>query len=85
MGKMLNTPQRFAVEGTGTFGLAALAGRSADGKTVQVFISNYAIPSSVLSAPHSAPDTSKERFLAPCAGIVYRDNAGYNLVVGNLP
>jgi len=85
MGKMLDTPRRLAIAGADTFGLAALAGRSADGKTVHIFISNYAIPSSVLSTPHSAPDASKERFLAPRAGIVYRDNAGYNLAVDNLP
>src|SRR5271166_749041 len=44
MGKMLDTPQRLSVEGADTFGFAALAGRSADGKTIQILISNYAIP-----------------------------------------
>jgi hypothetical protein len=40
MGKILDTPQRLAVEGTDTFGFAALAGRSTDGNTVQILISN---------------------------------------------
>ena len=96
MGRMLDTPQRFAVEGADTFGLAALAGRSADGKTVQVFIGNYAIPAGFaekkMPAPADAappppppPDAKKERSLAPRTDIVYRDNAGYNLAIDNLP
>ena len=96
MGKMLDTPQRFAVEGTDTFGFAALAGRSADGKTVQILISNYAIPTgfkpNIMQIPPEAlkalpalPDFSKLKFLPPRTDIVYRDNAGYNLTITNLP
>jgi len=44
MGKMLDTPQRLSVAGTDTLGFAALAGRSIEGNTVQIFMSNYAIP-----------------------------------------
>jgi hypothetical protein len=96
MGEMLNTPQRLRVEGTDTFGLAALAGRSADGNTVQVFISNYAIPAgykpnympmpaAVLEQlpPHSG--AAPEKGLARRTDIVYRDNVGYNLLIANLP
>jgi xylan 1,4-beta-xylosidase len=95
MGKMLDTPQRFAVQGTDTFGLAALAGRSADGKMMQILISNYAIPAGfkvvdmqlpadvVKSAP--VPDFSKFKFLPKRTDIVYRDNAGYNLTIDHLP
>ena len=95
MGKMLNTPQRFAVQGTDTFGLAALAGRSADGKKVQILISNYAIPAGfkavemplpadvAKSAP--VPDFSKFKFLPKRTDIVYRDNAGYSLTIEHLP
>jgi hypothetical protein len=76
MGKMLETPQRLAVEGTDTFGFAALAGRSADGKMVQIIVSNYAIPASF---------KSRKTILPGRANIVYRDNAGYNLAIDNLP
>lgn len=95
MGKMQETPHRLAVEGADTFGFAALAGRSADGKRVQVFISNYAIPAGFkdkgmpmpadVALPPPAPDAKPERWLAGRTDIVYRDNAGYNLAVANLP
>jgi len=76
MGKMLETPKRLAAEGTDTFGFAALAGRSADDKTVQIFISNYAI---------SPGFTGKKTRLPRRTDIVYRNNSGYNLAVDNLP
>ena len=44
MGQMLAAPMRVAVTGADTFGFALLAGKSEDGKTVQVLISNYAKP-----------------------------------------
>ncbi len=80
LGQMLDTPRRLAVTGTDTFGFAALAGRSADEKTVQVLISNYAIPASF--TPRPAPPS---RELPLRTDIVYRDNAGYNLAIDNLP
>jgi hypothetical protein len=76
MGKMLETPQRLAVEGADTFGFAALAGRSTDGKTVQIFISNYAISPGFIG---------KNKRLPRRTNIVYRDNAGYDLAIDNLP
>jgi hypothetical protein len=76
MGKMLETPQRLAVAGADTFGFATLAGRSADGKTVQIFISNYAISPGFIG---------KNKRLPRRTDIVYRDNAGYNLAIANLP
>jgi len=96
MGKMQDTPQRLAVEGTDTFGFAALAGRSTDGKTVQIIISNYAIPAGfkphimqmppeLLKASPPQPDFSKMKLLPPRTDIVYRDNAGYSLTINNLP
>jgi len=95
MGKMLDTPQRLPVEGADTFGFAALAGCSTDGNTIQILISNYAIPEGfkakdmpmpadvLKTAP--VPDFSKFRFLSKRTDIVYRDNAGYNLTVNHLP
>jgi len=90
MGKMPDTPQRLAVEGTDTFGFAALAGRSTDDKTVQIFIANYAIPDRLLAKMHTAasaqtPDRRGRIWLPHRTDIVYRDNAGYDLTVSNLP
>ncbi len=96
MGEMLDTPQRLAVEGTDTFGFAALAGRTVDGNTVQILISNYAIPPNykpdlmpmppeLQKAAPPMPDMSKVKFLPVRTDIVYRDNRGYNLTVRNLP
>ncbi len=96
MGKMLDTPQRLSVEGTDTFGFATLAGRSADGNTVQILISNYAIPAGfkphpmqmppeALKAAGPQPDFSKFKFLPTRTDIIYRDNVGYNLTIDNLP
>ncbi len=96
MGKMLDTPQRVLVEGADTFGLAIFAGRSADGNTVQILISNYAVPAGfkphpmqmppeALKAAGPQPDFSKFQFLPMRTDIVYRDNAGYNLTIDNLP
>jgi len=97
MGKMQDTPQRLAVEGTDTFGFATLAGRSTDGDTIQIIISNYAVPAGF--KPHAMqmppdllkklspppPDFSQMKLLPPRTDIVYRDNAGYDLTIKNLP
>jgi len=96
MGNMQDTPQRLSVAGADTFGYATIAGRSADGNTVQVLISNYAIPAGfkpdimqmppeLVKASPPQPDSSKSKVLPPRADIVYRDNAGYNLTINNLP
>lgn len=97
MGRMLDAPRRIAVEGHDTFGFAALAGRSADDKTVQVFISNYAIPAGYKPKDMHVPaelrdpaapsqwDEHKYKLLPNRTDIVYRDNAGYCLTIKNLP
>ena len=106
MGEMLDTPKRLAVEGPDTIGFAALAGRSADGKKVQILISNYEIPAGykakdmILSteleemakkikaeeAAHPKPTQPEPvNELPQRTGLVYKDNAGYNLSVNNLP
>lgn len=96
MARMLDTPQRLTVQGADTFGFAAIAGRSADGNTVQVLISNYSIPAGfkphMLQVPPESikagpllPDFSKLKFLPPRANVIYRDNAGYRLMIDNLP
>src|SRR5271169_4959239 len=96
MGKMQETPQRLSVAGADSFGFATIAGRSADGNTVQILISNYAIPAGfkpdimqlppeLLKALPPQPDSSESKTLPQRTDIVYRDNAGYNLTVNNLP
>ena len=96
MGKMLDTPKRIAVSGTDTFGFAALAGRSADDKTVQILVSNYAIPVGYKAkempmpaelADPGAPkwDDTKYKYLPNRTDIVYHDNAGYCLTISHLP
>lgn len=94
-GKMLDSPKRLRVTGTDTIGFSAIAGRSEDGRTVQIFISNYAIPAGY--RPHSfgmppeiqkmgtpLPDFSKVKFLPSRTDVVYRNNAGYNLTINHL-
>ena len=94
--KMLDSLRRLLVTGADIFGFSVIAGRSEDGKSVEVFISNYAIPAGY--KPHTfgmpselqkmgrpLPDFSKVKFLPPRTDIVYRNNAGYNLTISNLP
>jgi xylan 1,4-beta-xylosidase len=96
MQKMQDTPRRLRVRGDDTFGFAVLAGRSMDGNTVQILISNYAIPAGYKPHPlqmpedlvktgPSLPDFSKLKFLPVRKDIVYHDNAGYDLRIDNLP
>jgi hypothetical protein len=94
MGQMQDTPKRLAVSGTDIFGYAALAGRSADGKTVQILISNYAIPAGYkpkhMQRPADPPPPVNPPPPPPSelplrTDIVYHDNAGYNLAIDNLP
>ena len=93
---MLDSLRRLLVTGADIFGFSVIAGRSEDGKSVQVFISNYAIPTGY--KPHTfgmpselqkmgrpLPDFSKVKFLPPRTDIVYRNNAGYKLTISNLP
>ena len=100
-GLMLDTPARLKVAGADTNGFAVLAGRSADGKRVQILIDNYQIP-----AQHIPPifrmmqkmkeqglamdtgnpiDLASFKFLTNRTGIVYSDNKGYALTINNLP
>jgi xylan 1,4-beta-xylosidase len=96
MGQMLDTPKRLAVEGADTFGFATIAGESADGKTVQIFISNYAIPAGYKPGTMEMPselkdadtpdwDAAKYKMLPVRNDIVYKDNAGYDLAIQHLP
>jgi hypothetical protein len=88
MGQILDTPRRLAVTGTDSIGFAAVAGRSVDDRTVQILISNYAIPKGYkpkeVHRPGDPPPPRSSEVSSP-TGVVYHDNSGYNLTVGNLP
>jgi len=79
---LTDTPERLAVVGADNLWFAVLAGRSADGTSVQVLISNYEIPQAY-----------RDRFLgtATRAGLPQRegircdDNRGFHLTIRRLP
>jgi xylan 1,4-beta-xylosidase len=86
MAAMLDTPERLNLSGGDTLGFAALAGRSADGRTVQVLISKYQIPRDY--KPHDMPppaavqaalnvDFSSFKMLPRRTGIRNENNGGY--------
>jgi hypothetical protein len=81
---MLKTPQRLAVAGADTIGFAVLAGRSQDGRTVQVLISNYEIPD-LGGGPPVALRPPNVPVLESRLGIHYANNQGYSLRLRNLP
>jgi hypothetical protein len=88
MGRMATTPQRLAVQGGDDKGFAIQAGRSTDGKTIQVLISNYEIPVDQRT-PRTGPDklTLPTIFtfdLLPRRAVSYAGNKGYALRIGGL-
>jgi xylan 1,4-beta-xylosidase len=94
MGEMKKTPERIAATGGDDEGFAVLAGKSEDGRTVQILISNYQVPANykgnVMVPPPeffvgaTLPDMSKVK-LPPNRNIAYKNNAGYDLTIQNLP
>ncbi len=82
-GRMLDTRERIAVNGDDTYGFAVLAGRSTDGRTVQVLISNYEILEPQFPPKQTAAPGSHG--LARRKGYRYENNRGYELTVNNLP
>lgn len=89
LGRMKETPLRLRVQGADLNGFAVIAGRSADGRLIQVLISNYQIPARFLG-PRTGddvlhvPPVFDVRLLAR-RSITYRHNAGYDLTIGHLP
>src|SRR5262249_12661835 len=82
------TPLRLKVRGADLNGFAVEAAKSADGRTLQVLLSNYQIPSQFLG-PRQAedvlhvPPVFNVRLLAR-RSISYRNNGGYDLTIDNL-
>ena len=89
LGRLKDTPYRLKVHGADLNGFAVEAARSADGRTVQVLLSNYQIPSEFLG-PRAAddvlhvPPVFDVRLLAR-RSIAYRNNSGYDLTIDHLP
>ena len=87
LGKMKDTPVRLAVKGDDKNGFAVQAGKSADGKRVNIIISNYEVPES-LRGPRPAGDhISGGGFkinLLPRRTLSYQQNDGFDLRVTGL-
>ena len=88
LGRMKDTPIRLATQGADADGLAVQAGRSKNGKTLQVLISNYQIPAAFLG-PRKGEDvlrmgTEFEVKLLQRRSVTYRSNGGYDLTIDHL-
>jgi hypothetical protein len=89
LGRMKDTPIRLEVSGADTNGLAVQAGRSEDGRTVTIVISNYEVPAS-LRGPRPGGDKLTgipeigQLNLLPRRDIDYLDNAGFALSITGL-
>lgn len=88
LGTMKDTPLRLKVDGGDEDGFAVQAGRSSDGRTLQVLIANYQIPAQYLGR-RKGEDVlripgSFEVTLLPRRDVAYRNNEGYDLTIGRL-
>lgn len=89
LGRMKDTPLELRVRGADSCGFAVEAGRSADGRTIQVLLSNYQIP-----AKYVGPRAGRNALIVPHQyevalldrrPVVYGANGGYDLTVSHLP
>ncbi len=88
LGRMKDTPYLLDAVGADENGFAVQAGRTTDGDTVQVLISNYEIPAQFIG-PRKGPDvlTVGTQFsvdLLPRRTVSYTDNRGYDLTIDHL-
>lgn len=89
LGRLKHTPVRLDTRGADTKGFAVQAGRSEDGATVTVVISNYEVPAS-LRGPRPGGDTISgipdigDLHLLPRRDLDYSDNQGFALTVSGL-
>jgi hypothetical protein len=89
LGRLKDTPLRLRVKGADLNGFAVEAVRSADGRTVQILLSNYQIPREFLGPRATddvlhVPPAFDVRLLAR-RSIAYRNNSGYDLTIDHLP
>jgi hypothetical protein len=84
-GRMKDTPSRLKAEGADLDGFAVQAGRSADGRTLQVLIANYEIPAE-FRGPRSTPNVMPglDVSLLERRSVTYQNNSGYDLTIDNL-
>jgi xylan 1,4-beta-xylosidase len=88
LGRMKDTPQLLEATGADDDGFAVQAGRTENGDTVQVLISNYQIPEQFIG-PRKGPnvltvDTEFSVDLLPRRTVSYADNRGYDLAIEHL-
>jgi xylan 1,4-beta-xylosidase len=88
LGRMQETPFELDATGADECGFALEAGRSADGRTIQILVSNYQIPAryrrprsgrNALTVPNQFEVTLLER-----RRVAYAANGGYDLTVSGL-
>jgi xylan 1,4-beta-xylosidase len=89
LGKMHDTPIRLKSEGADLDGFAVEAGRSKDGTTLRVLVSNYQIPAK-MRGPRGTDDTLHvppvfDVRLLSRRTTSYADNGGFELNVDGLP
>ena len=89
IGRMKATPVRLKTSGADLSGFAVEAGRSSDGKLVQVLISNYQVPAAEIGPRHSddtlhVPHVFDVKLL-PRRTLAYGDNSGFDLRIEHLP
>jgi len=89
LGRLSETPVRLQTAGGDDQGLAILAARSPDARTLRILISNYQIPDEFLG-PRQGPDVldlpgpTDLKLLPRRNGIAYGHNAGFRLKVEGL-
>lgn len=89
LGRMEDTPIRLAASGGDRKGFAVEAGRSVDGKTIQILISNYEVPPND-RGPRPHGDVQHvpmlgDIHLVPRRSVAYGDDRGYALDLRHLP
>jgi xylan 1,4-beta-xylosidase len=88
LGQLKSTPVRLQVVGADMDGMAIAAGRSQDGRTVKVLISNYQIPAELLGSRRGddvlhVPPIFDVTLLSR-RDIQYHDNGGFDLTIEHL-
>jgi xylan 1,4-beta-xylosidase len=87
IGRMARTPMRLQVSGGDTYGFAVQAGRSPNGDTIQVLISNYEIAQKNIG-PRKVDVLHEgglfDLQLLPRRTATYDSNGGYTLRIGGL-
>ena len=85
MAAMLDSPQRLSVTGGDDIGFAVLAGKSHDGRTVRLLVSNYEIPVDVAQLHPTVVPGTEIAVRLPRRSVKYENNAGFSLRVDHLP